>query len=72
MPTILPFGNHILVYSARNDWHAIVKLLLDRPEIDPNFIAKDKFGGEKSALGEAGEPAMAKLLLDRENIDVNR
>ena len=68
---ILPSGNHTLAYSASNGWHAIVKLLLDRPEIDPNFIAKDKFGGKKSALMEAREPAMAKLLLDRENIDVN-
>ena len=60
---MLPSGDHILPHSASNGWHAIVKSLLDRPELDPNFIAR--------ALMQVREPAMAKLLLDREYIDVN-
>lgn len=49
----------------------IVKLLLSRPDIDPNFVA----GGGQTALMLAcadQEPDVVKLLLDQEKIDVNR
>jgi ankyrin repeat protein len=49
-------------------WYAIVKSLLDRHEINPNFIGEVR---GLSALMVVSEPAVAKLLLDRENIDVN-
>jgi ankyrin repeat protein len=44
-----------------------VKLLLDHPNIDPNFVA----GGGRTALMQASEPNVVKLLLDRKDIEVN-
>jgi ankyrin repeat protein len=46
-----------------------VKLLPDHPDIDPNFVATRLDG--RSALMRAAIPEVAKLLLDRDDIDVN-
>jgi ankyrin repeat protein len=47
----------------------IVRLLLSHPNIDPNFVERRLFGS--TALMRAQEPEVIKLLLDRDDTDVN-
>lgn len=61
-------GDHVLGLSVSLRHTSIVKLLLEHPDIDPNFPA----GGGRSALMQAREPNMLKLLLEVEDIDVNQ
>ena len=47
----------------------IVKLLLDHPDINPNFLERNAHG--QSALMRTTMPEVARLLLDRNDINVN-
>jgi ankyrin repeat protein len=61
-------GDHALGYAVFLGKVDIVKLLLDHPGIDLNFMA----GDGRTVLMLASEPDMAKLLLEQEGIEVNR
>jgi ankyrin repeat protein len=64
--TVNSNGDHGLVYAAHLGLTDIVKLFLDHPDIDPNFMSK-----QHTALMRAQTPEVAKLLLDRGDINVN-
>ena len=68
-PNILNnIGHHVLVIAAAQGHLGILKRLLDHPDIDPNFAAR----GGSTALMEAVEPDVAKVLLNQEGIEINR
>ena len=62
-------GDHVLGQAVSRGKVDIVKLLLDHPGIDINFMAGD---GLITALMLARQPDMLKLLLEQEGIEVNR
>jgi ankyrin repeat protein len=60
-------GEHVLGHAVCLGKVDVVKLLLDHPSIDPNFMANGQ-----TALMLAWQADMVKLLLEREGIEVNR
>jgi ankyrin repeat protein len=62
-------GDHVLGRAVSRGNVDIVKLLLDHPGIDLNFMVGDDL---ITALMLAWQPDMAKLLLEQEGIEVNR
>ena len=56
-----------LLACCSNLW--VVKLLLDHPDIDPNFVAAD---GYPVLMRVLHNPGAVRLLLDHPDIDVNR
>lgn len=58
----------ILGYATVLGHTAVVKLLLDHPNTDPNFVVRDGL----SALMRTRKPDVIKVLLDKKDVDVNR
>jgi ankyrin repeat protein len=65
-------GDYVLEHSVF--WgRDMVKLLLDRPNVDPNFVPG--WGINRTALMQAciiGDPEVVQLFLDHKDVDINR
>jgi ankyrin repeat protein len=63
-------GHYPLGEAASNGHIDVMKLLLDRPDVDPNFAMG--FKRNTPLFFGACFPDVVKLLLDQEGIDVNQ
>jgi ankyrin repeat protein len=62
--------NHALGCAASGGYVDVMKLLLDHPDVDPNFARGFHYRDTALVLG-ARFPDVVKLLLDQRGIDVN-
>jgi ankyrin repeat protein len=65
-------GLHALGYAVLLGYTTIVKLLLDRPDTDPNLVMQGDRSPLMLAAASKSYSEIVKLLLGRGDIDVNR
>jgi ankyrin repeat protein len=65
------FGEHVLGLAVSQGHVDTMKLLLNHPDIDPNFVEGDSRTALMVSMRTLAGPEAVKLLLDQEGIDVN-